>query len=330
MIQCKSGSEHPLEWKKSFSKAYVGKKSLSQQFPELNLSLQQLDEIDALFPIQLTQQLLETHSENSAVLKQYLPNAEELIHSTETSNNPVGDIEATQLPGVIQKYRHRVLLITSSTCPVHCRYCFRKNFPYPQSSPNFHLFENALSYCKQDTSINEIILSGGDPLSLDDELLSYLFESIANIPHIQTIRLHTKFPSIYPQRITSELLAMLEGSPLNKVCVFHINHPDEVSTKFCDAVHAMKKTGTTLLNQSVLLKEVNNNASVLIELSRKLFNTGVLPYYLHLLDNAQGTHHFKVSRAEAEILMHQMKCELPGYLVPKLAEEIAGKESKIY
>ncbi len=330
MIPCKPASEHPPEWKKLFADSYVGLKSLNNYYQNTDLNPQLLNDINTLFPIQLTQELFNTHQADGAVLKQYLPSEHELKDPPGYNSNPVGDIEATQLPGVIKKYRHRVLLITSNTCPVHCRYCFRKNFPYPDSSPKKHMFEKALAFCEQDTSVNEIILSGGDPLSLEDAMLAYLFKSIENIKHIKTIRLHTKYPSIFPQRITPELLDVLNNSSLNKVCVFHINHPDEVTAKFCEAAQKIKHTNTTTLNQSVLLNQINNNAQTLIKLSHKLFNAGVLPYYLHMLDNAKGTHHFHVAYDEALAIVSKMKSHLPGYLVPKLAREIAGEDSKIY
>ena len=330
MIPCKPSSEHPQYWKKLFADEYVGLKNLPSYVLTEQLSNGELQQIDTLFPIQLTQRLLSKISNNGETLKQYLPSHEELTEHSSYSENPVGDIEATQMPGVIKKYQHRALLITSSTCPVHCRYCFRKNYPYESNNISAHQFKNAIEFFRQDTSINEIILSGGDPLSLDDFMLGQLFESIENIPHITTIRLHTKFPSIFPERITAELLHIFESSSLNKVCVFHINHPDEVTTQFCEAAKKIKQTNTTTLNQSVLLNQVNNNALTLIELSRKLFAAGVLPYYLHMLDKAKGTHHFQVNEDEAKDIMRQLKAVLPGYLVPKLAKEIAGANSKIY
>ena len=330
MIPCKPASEHPPQWKKLFADSFVGLKSLANFLPPSVLNQHQLQKVNKLFPIQITEQLLDSHPINGAVLKQYLPSELELTDSPNRSDNPVGDIEATQLPGVIKKYRHRVLIITSNTCPVHCRYCFRKNFPYPETSPNVHLFKNALDFCKQDTSINEVILSGGDPLSLEDDMLKYLFESIGRIDHIKTIRIHTKYPSIFPQRITSEFLQILSNSSLNKVCVFHINHPDEINDAFCDVALKIKQTNTTTLNQSVLLKDVNNNADTLIDLSHKLFHCGVIPYYLHMLDPAKGTHHFHIDHQEAHAIVNRMKSHLPGYLVPKLAQEIAGQDSKFY
>ncbi len=330
MIPCKQTAEHPLHWKKLFAKSYVGIKEISNHLSNNSISANKLNKIDSLFPIQITQQFLENHPLDGPVLKQYLPSSQELIDPPGYTHDPVGDISATMQPGVIKKYNHRVLLITNNTCPIHCRYCFRKDFPYPQSNPNTHQFKQALAFCQQDKSINEVILSGGDPLSLEDETLDYLFKALEKIPHIKTIRLHTKYPSVFPQRITDNLINTFKHCMLNKVCVFHINHPDEINQEFCDAVQKIKQTDTTTLNQSVLLKNVNDNAEVLISLSHKLFAAGVLPYYLHKLDPAKGTHHFKVSDMHADQLIQSMKSELPGYLVPRLAQEIAGQSSKSY
>ncbi|MFK7794393.1 MAG: KamA family radical SAM protein [Gammaproteobacteria bacterium] len=330
MIPCKQTAEHPLHWKKLFAKSYVGIKQISRNLPDNSISADKLDKIDSLFPIQISQQFINQHPLGGPVLRQYLPSTLELLDPPGYTQDPVGDLSATIQPGVIKKYNHRVLLITNNTCPIHCRYCFRKDFPYPQSNPNTHQFKQALDFCQRDESINEIILSGGDPLSLEDESLNHLFKAIEKIPHIKTIRLHTKFPSVFPQRITDNLITTLEECTLNKICVFHINHADEITQEFCDAVQKIKQTNTTTLNQSVLLKNVNDNADTLIDLSNKLFASGILPYYLHKLDPAKGTHHFKVSDTQAANLHQQMKNNLPGYLVPRLAQEIPGESSKSY
>ena len=328
MIPRKPTPEHPPHWKKLFAKSYVGIKQLTSISSE-QFNPQQLKDIDALFPIQLTQQYLETHAIDSPVLKQYLPSALELIDPEGYCADPVGDISATLQPGVIKKYNHRVLLITNNTCPIHCRYCFRKDFPYPETNPNTHHFKDALAYCRKDNTINEVILSGGDPLSLEDSVLQNLFSSIEEIPHIKTIRLHTKFPSVFPERITLDLLTMLSNSQLNKVCVFHINHPDEISEKFCDVALKIKATNTVTLNQSVLLNNVNNNAHTLIKLSNKLFDIGILPYYLHMLDPAKGTHHFHVSARQAKKIIQEMKNNLPGYLVPSSPTKSQAKTASL-
>ena len=334
MIPCNNSSEHTLRWKKIFADSIFGHNALSVTLPELDIDEDDLAKIDKLFPIQVAQSTLKHKSDSNIndnpILRQYLPSKLELVNADGYVSDPVGDVIATELPGVIKKYANRVLIIASNTCPIHCRYCFRKNFPYPKENPNTHRFQYALDYCAKDTTINEVILSGGDPLSLEDELIDYLFSAISKIPHITTIRLHTKFPSVIPQRITPELLSTFAESKLNKVCVFHINRPEEITREFCDVVKKIKNTNTITLNQSVLLNGINNCANVLVELSHKLFDAGILPYYLHMLDKVEGTSHFHVTAQQAAAIMQKMKEQLPGYLVPKLAREISGQSSKIY
>lgn len=332
MIPCKHSSEHTLRWKKEFADSIFGHQALSTALPQLDINNEDLAKINELFPIQIPRNLLAKNKDvhENVLLRQYLPNPLELVDTHDSLDDPVGDISATKLNGVIKKYAHRALIVTSNICPIHCRYCFRKNYPYSKENPNSHRFQNALDFCRNDTSINEVILSGGDPLSLEDKLIDYLFTSIEKISHIKTIRMHTKFPSIIPERITPQLLSTLSNSTLNKVCVFHINHADEITDEFCEVARKIKNTNTITLNQSVLLKGVNDNAESLVELSCKLFATGVLPYYLHQLDHAKGTSHFKVSATKTAQIMQQLKNQLPGYLVPKLAREIAGHSSKMY
>ena len=329
MIACMSTSEHPLHWKKIFARSYAGLAELSAlQQPHYEATT--LQQIEQLFPVRLSKELLSDFKFDHPVLKQYLPDARELINPDGYGEDPVGDREATLAGGLLKKYQHRALLITTNTCPVHCRYCFRKDYPYSRETPNQHRYETALAAVKKDHSLNEIILSGGDPLSLDDDLLSYLFTSLAAIDHIQTVRVHTKFPSIYPQRVTDPLLSILATTRLNTVVVLHINHPDEITASVKYAAEQIKHTNTTTLNQAVLLRDVNDATDTLAELSHRLFSAGILPYYLHLLDKARGTHHFHVERARAEIIMQQLKQRLPGYLVPKLAQELSGHASKDY
>lgn len=332
MIHANTKSEHTLRWKKILAASYCGNDAIETHLSASEISIDELKEINRLFPIQVPQQLFERTllANNKQVLRQYLPNAQELIADPDYSNNPVGDVEATIAPGIIKKYKNRVLLVTTNVCPIHCRYCFRKNYAYAKGNPNSHGFRDAIQYCKQDTSINEVILSGGDPLSLEDEVLANLFFELEKIEHIDTIRLHTKYPSIIPERITPALLKILQDSNLNKVMVFHINHPDEITEKFCAITKKIKLTNTQLLNQSVLLNGVNSEATLLQQLSKKLFNAGVLPYYLHMLDHALGTKHFYVSDEKANEIVTQLKALLPGYLVPKLAKEAAGEPNKIY
>ena len=236
------------------------------------------------------------------------------------------------LRGVLHKYRSRVLVVFRGGCAINCRYCFRRDYPYPQT--NSQQIEvrwgEALDYIRADQSLNEVILSGGDPLSLDDKKLAQLIHALEAIDHIKTLRLHTKYPSIMPSRITPELIQTLSSSRFDIVMVLHINHAAELSNELSTAVSNMRTAGIHCLNQSVLLQGVNDDIDCLEKLSRQLFAAGILPYYLHLLDRAKGTAHFEVSQERADELIQAMKKRLPGYLVPKLAREIAGADSKQY
>lgn len=332
MIHRKHKSEHTLQWKKIFADSCFGHIDFAAQDVDTSSSLPALKKVDDLFPIQLTQEMITLASDPRyrGMLKQYLPSEQELITDESFISDPLHEQEATLLPGVIKKYAHRLLIVTTNICPIHCRYCFRKNYSYPKENPNSHQFREALDYCTQDKTINEVILSGGDPLSLEDKLLDHLVKSISKIPHIKTIRLHTKYPSIIPERITPAFLDIFKNSSLNIVFVFHINHPDEVSANFHMVAHKIKSIGAHTLNQSVLLKGVNDDAEILRELSHKLFSAGVLPYYLHMLDHAIGNSHFQVTSTKADSIMLELKSKLPGYLVPKLAREVPGQANKTY
>jgi EF-P beta-lysylation protein EpmB len=332
MIHRKHKSEHTLQWKKLFADSCFGHRDFAAQGSSPSNSSSALEKIDNLFPIQVTQAMMAKVADpkHQAMLKQYLPDEQELITDNSFVPDPLKEDEATLLPGVIKKYAHRVLIITTNVCPIHCRYCFRKSYSYPKQNPNSHQFKQAIEYCANDKTINEVILSGGDPLSLEDNLLDHLVSSISQIPHINTIRLHTKYPSIIPERITPELLNIFKNTSLNTVFVFHINHPDEVTQSFCKAAKKIKDIGAHTLNQSVLLKGVNDDALILCELSHKLFAAGVLPYYLHMLDHALGNSHFHVSNTTANAIMLKLKSNLPGYLVPKLARELPGQANKLY
>lgn len=332
MIHRKPNSEHTLQWKKRFADSCFGYKDFSARLalpPEQLTSLQKIDEI---FPIQLTRELLELAKagKHERMLKQYLPDEQELTTEASFTHDPLDEADATFMPGVIKKYAHRLLLITTSICPVHCRYCFRKNYRYPKSHPGTHQFKEALAYIDTDDSLNEVILSGGDPLSLEDKLLDHLVKSISKTSHIKTLRLHTKYPSIIPERVTPSFLDIFTNTSLNIVFVFHINHPDEVSEGFFQASKKIREVGAHTLNQSVLLKGVNDDAMILADLSHKLFSAGVLPYYLHMLDHATGNRHFEIDQAKANKIITELKSILPGYLVPRLAREVPGQPNKIF
>jgi EF-P beta-lysylation protein EpmB len=263
------------------------------------------------------------------LLLQVLPVAQEISEVAGFSRDPVGDLEAMPFPGVLHKYQGRVLLITTGACGIHCRYCFRRHFPYGDANPAPGAWQQALNYISADSSITEVILSGGDPLALADYRLADLATQLTAIPHVKRLRLHTRLPIVLPERVDAALLAWLGDTPLQKVIVLHANHPNEIGADTEHSLSALRECGITLLNQSVLLRGVNDDVTVLAALSEALFASGVLPYYLHLLDKVQGAAHFEVSEAAALTLIAALQSRLPGYLVPRLVRETAGAPAKI-
>ncbi len=242
--------------------------------------------------------------------------------------DPLGEQMTNVETGVIHKYHGRVLLLAASGCAINCRYCFRRHFPYSENRLGRSQWQSALNYIAQDTSITEVILSGGDPLMLQDERLAELVESIADIAHVQRLRVHSRLPVVIAERLTAQLTDILTRTRLRSTLVLHVNHPHELTPEHAQRLAVMRQAGVTLLNQTVLLKGVNDSGEVLIELSEQLFNHHLLPYYLHVLDRVQGAQHFDVSSAEAYALYQQMLAKLPGYLVPKLVREEAGQPHK--
>ena len=263
------------------------------------------------------------------LLRQVLPLDEELREVPGYSRDPVGDMPSLAARGLLHKYAGRVLLITTGACGVHCRYCFRRHFPYSDETARADEWREALDYLKSDDSINEVILSGGDPLSLSDERLAGLVQSLEAIPHIKRLRIHTRQPVVLPSRVDEAFLGWLNACRLQKVVVLHMNHAHEMDVAVAEACARLRGTGATLLNQTVLLKGVNDSADVLCELSEALFAAGVLPYYLNLLDPVAGAAHFDVPESEALALMSELRARLPGYLVPKLVREVPGAPSKM-
>jgi L-lysine 2,3-aminomutase len=238
----------------------------------------------------------------------------------------VNEIGQTRAPGLIQKYAHRALLIASPACAVHCRYCFRREFPYEDHPPG--ALQDALEVIRSDDSLTEIILSGGDPLTLSDEALTSLFNNIVAVPHIRRVRLHTRLPVVLPQRTTRALLQTLAASAKPVVMVVHVNHARELDIDTLRAFTLLRHAGVTLLNQAVLLKDINDTADAQCDLAQTLFEQGVLPYYLHLLDRVRGTHSFEVAEPAVQTMLREMHARLPGYLLPRLVREIGGEPGK--
>lgn len=272
-------------------------------------------------------QRIEKGNPNDPLLRQILPLDAELIEDQEFVLDPVGDLAAMEVPGLLHKYHGRVLIITTAACAVHCRYCFRRHFPYQENRAEQD-WQATVDYIRNNSDIHEVILSGGDPLSLTESKLKNLTDKLLNIPHIKTLRLHTRQPIVLPERINPDFLNWLDSLPWKIVMVIHCNHANEIDSSVASALRLLQQHQVTLLNQSVLLAGVNDNSEALIKLNEKLFSHHVLPYYLHQLDKVQGAKHFAVSEEKSLKLIKEIRQYLPGYLVPRLVKENAGETSK--
>ena len=260
------------------------------------------------------------------LLKQILPGLDE--NAGTGVMDPVADLNAMATPGLLHKYHGRVLLVTTGACAIHCRYCFRRHFPYTRANPGKHAWHDALAYINTHDDVHEVILSGGDPLVMDNTKLGELLQLLERIPHVKWLRIHTRLPVVLPARIDKELLDLLQNTRFTTSMVIHANHANEIGLNERRAFNELANINIRLLNQSVLLKGVNDSSDALIDLSHRLYETGVLPYYLHLLDPVQGAMHFDVPKNEAIQIIDTLKESLPGFLVPRLVREEPGKRSK--
>ena len=262
------------------------------------------------------------------LLLQVLAVEDELRVATDYVDDPLEERAFNAIPGLIHKYHGRVLLTVTGACAINCRYCFRRHFPYQDNNPGRAGWQPVMDYITQHTEIVEVILSGGDPLLATDLILRALFKQVEAIVHVTTIRIHTRIPVVLPERITEELLDLLSGSRLQVVIVLHSNHAQELDASVEKVCARLRQANCHLLNQSVLLAGVNDAAETLAQLSHRLFACGVMPYYLHLLDKVQGAAHFDIDLERASVIFQTLQTLLPGYLVPRLAREEAGKEHK--
>lgn len=262
------------------------------------------------------------------LLLQVLPLGAEAEEVAGFTSDPVGDLAALAGPGLLHKYAGRALLVTTGACGVHCRYCFRREFPYAEQSAGGARHAAALDAIRADPSLREVILSGGDPLSLSNSRLAALAAGLADIPHVERLRIHTRQPVVLPERVDAGLLDWLGSLRLTAVMVVHANHAAEIDGGVEAALRAVAGRGVMLLNQSVLLRGVNDSVAALTALSERLARAGVVPYYLHLLDRVRGTAHFEVPEAQARVLLETLRQRLPGYLVPRLVREEPGSGSK--
>lgn len=261
------------------------------------------------------------------LLRQVLPLEEEFEVHNGYSLDPLEE-QDNAIPGLLHKYKNRVLMIVKGGCAVNCRYCFRRHFPYEDNKGGKRHWQAALDYIATQPEVNEVILSGGDPLMAKDHELQWLIDGISQIPHIKRLRVHSRLPVVLPSRVTEHLCELLQQSRLQTVLVTHINHANEINDEFRQAMAKLKQADVTLLNQGVLLKGVNDSVGALAQLSEALFGAGILPYYLHVLDKVQGAAHFMVTDTQARRLMAGLLENVSGYLVPKLTREIGGRSSK--
>ncbi|MAL95248.1 EF-P beta-lysylation protein EpmB [Haliea atlantica] len=267
---------------------------------------------------------------NDPLLRQVLAVREETLPAPGFGADPTGEQgDANPRRGVIHKYHGRLLLVVTGSCAIHCRYCFRRHFPYGDNQNSRKEWGEALDYIAADPEVHEVILSGGDPLVAGDRALAELVQSIAAIPHVKRLRVHTRLPVVIPERVTDGLLQALAGTRLPCVVVLHSNHHRELDAAVADSCRQMAAAGITLLNQAVLLRGVNDNLDAQLQLAERLFELGVLPYYLHLLDKVDGASHFDIPEALALELHHAMAARLPGYLLPRLVREVAGAPAKM-
>ena len=318
-------------WQESLSNLITKPEDL---FERLDLDPTKLPEAKAaqtLFPLRVTQEFvsrIERSNFNDPLLKQILPLGAELELGTGYSQDPLGEQSKNPVRGVIHKYHGRVLLITSPQCAINCRYCFRRHFDYSVNSPNQQQWRESLTYIQNHPDISEVILSGGDPLTLGDSHLSWLLSEIAAITHIKRVRIHSRIPIVLPNRITGKLLKTFSSTRLKIIFVVHCNHSQEIDEKVKYSLQLIKKEGITLLNQAVLLNGVNNDLQSQVQLSETLFDADTLPYYLHLFDKVTGAAHFDTPEADALALYRDMQRYLPGYLVPQLVRETAEEANK--
>lgn len=318
-------------WRQSLSNAIMDFSTLCEMLSISPNAVSDMITAEKSFPLRVPREFvarMEKGNPRDPLLLQVLPQAIEMLPTKNYCHDPLQELQKNPVPGLLHKYFGRVLLTLTGGCAIHCRYCFRRHFPYADNLPGRENWQRALQYIADNHTIEEVILSGGDPMLLQDHLLAAFSLQLEKIAHVQRLRIHTRLPIVIPSRVTEDWITWMQKSRFQIVVVVHCNHPNEIDHEVIHALKRLKKAEITLFNQSVLLKGVNDHANTLIELSKKLFQAGVLPYYLHLLDHVQGAAHFDVDEIVAEKLMSEIETKLPGFLVPRLAREVPGWLSK--
>ena len=262
------------------------------------------------------------------LLLQVLPHHLELEEHPDFVTDPLGEEQANQQAGILHKYKSRFLLTLTGACAVHCRYCFRRHFPYQENLPKNEDWLNIKTYIESQPDINEVIFSGGDPLTLSNRKLKLWIERLESLSQIKFLRIHSRVPIVIPNRLDEELVTLLKNSRLRIILVIHSNHAAELDDFTCNKLSELVEQKITVLNQAVLLKGINDTTQVLVDLSYRLFDAGVMPYYLHVLDKVKGAQHFDLHADHIDLIYKEVLENLPGYLVPKLVREIAGEKNK--
>ncbi len=288
--------------------------------------------IAQLFPLRVPRNFvarMQKANPYDPLLQQVLPIAVEESVKLGFDSDPLLERSVNPLPGLLHKYRGRVLITLASACAINCRYCFRRHFPYTENRAGGEAWQNILEYIQADSSIDEIILSGGDPLLAHDDYLQQSANDLAAISHLKTLRIHSRLPIVLPERITLQFLNWFTSTRLQPILVTHSNHANELDDSVKRAIENLRQRNITVLNQAVLLKGINDSIEALSHLCERLWECGILPYYLHLLDKVQGAAHFAVDEEKAKQLLIGLRTRLPGYLVPKCVYEQAGSQSKL-
>ena len=321
----------PQRWQQSLKTAITEPAELLEILNLPNDLLKDAQSASELFPLRVPREFVHRMEKGNVLdplLQQVLPLGAEHLKADGFITDPLNEADARPLPGIVHKYKDRVLLILSGACAINCRYCFRRHFPYAENQLGGQPWSDALDYLRQHTDLREVVFSGGDPLVTSDARLARMIKELEAIPHLERLRIHTRLPVVIPSRITTDLCDLLSRSRFNTVVTLHINHPNEIDASLSDSARQLRSAGITVLNQAVVLKGVNDRWQVQVDLSRALFRAGILPYYLFAFDPVAGASHFDTPLENIQEMYHEMQRELPGYLLPKLAQEIPGKTSK--
>lgn len=321
-------NQPPMSWQKQLANAV---NDIAELYALLELPLPKNCHQPKKFPLKVPHAFIKKMQKGNPkdpLLLQVLPDVAELMMVAGYSSDPLAENNHNPTKGLLHKYKNRVLITTTGACAVHCRYCFRQHFDYGANLPSQQEMLEIANYIQADSQINEVLLSGGDPLNLNNRRLSAWIETLSGLSNINTIRIHTRLPVVVPDRVDDELLQLFESCHKKIVMVLHINHPNEIDQALADKCTALKQAGITLLNQTVLLKNINDDIATLCHLSWRLFDVGVLPYYLHVLDKVAGASHFDLPIERAVELYWGMLENLSGYLVPKLVQELPNKPYK--